>query len=204
MGGATHMAAAARAPQPFFALSSVAPTAELEAWLKAARPGETAIYAAGTDLPREAEGVVLVRGWAARGLVTTNQVRDPGDARRWQFLITKTGGQCPRSPEAPIGGATPQPVQRVADRSDLRKLLSTLRSCAERGLPCPSLSSIADELGLAMGEKGRQRAAHLLRRLERERNIIVERRGNLVPPVVTITAAGRASGKSTQDVAVRA
>src|SRR5690606_18124761 len=90
---------------------------------------------------------------------------------------------------------------RAVDRDDLRELLSDLlselRSCAERGRACPSLTETARLLGLPSGERGRQKANYLFLRLQQQGDISIESQGRGAPRVVTILAAGRAKGKST-------
>lgn len=181
-------------------LSTAAPAADLRAWFEDARPGEPVEYASGIALPREAEGVRLVTRWKDAGLVLTTQKRDPADGRRWLFLVQRTSIQNADGPPSSVG-AVDRPAQgapaHAVDRATLNKLLSTLRSKAERGLPCPSNTDLAHELGLPRGSRGRMRAKYLMARLVTEKRIAVECRGTTLPRVVTILAAGRARGKET-------
>lgn len=182
-------------------LPCVAYPEALRLWMAAAEAGGEAVYASGTDLPREASGVRMVARWAAIGLVTTHQQRDPQDERRWLFLIRKVAGACDPSPAPAGGGPAPlgqSPGRGATDtRAQMRRLLAELRRRAERGDYCPSNGILARRLGLPHGERGRARAKYLLARLAAEKRIAVESRGTCAPRVVTILAPGRAQGRST-------
>ena len=191
-------------------LGMAAPVAELEAWMASAVPGEQAVYASGLDLPRDADGVVLARRWGREGRVTLVQRRDPGNARRWQWIMEKAGTitNCPDDPPG-TGALEGQPVsvsssaptssrqvgKRVRDERD--RLLDLLRDCAVRRKACPSNNALAAKLELGRGERGRARAKYLLGLLASDGAIAVESRGRNAPRVVTITAEGRAKGKVT-------
>lgn len=182
-------------------LSSATPAKELREWFAAAAKGARAVYAAGVALPRDAEGVKLARALEEAGAATLTQERDQLDPRRWRYLIIKTSSRplpATTGLETARGGLPPQDESpRAVDRTDLRKLLSELRSCAERGRPCPSLNETAKLLGLPSGERGRQKANYLFLRLKQRGEISIESQGRGAPRVVTILAAGRAHGKAT-------
>ncbi|MGX7896870.1 hypothetical protein [Tsuneonella sp. HG222] len=186
-------AAIAQAETFFLELAAASPEAEVRAWFESAAAGGSAVYATGLTLPREEAGVRYVAGLVAAGKARTHQRRHPQDGRRLQFLVVKRGadddGPLPASD--PVGGCDPQ------TRAEADALLDMLRECAEHGLPCPSLSAIADALHLRKGEGGRQRSRHLLAVLEAQGAIASESRGRNAPRVVTILAEGRASGQST-------
>lgn len=181
-------------------LSSATPASELREWFAGAEQGARAVYAAGVTLPREAEGVKLARRLEESGAATLTQERDQADPRRWRFMIIKMSpspSAATLAADERVASAGPAGVPRAVDRTDLRKLLSELRSCAERGRPCPSLTATARLLGLPRGESGRQKANYLFRRLKEEGSIAIESQGRGAPRIVTILAEGRARGKRT-------
>lgn len=149
----------------------------LRAWLAEAAPGNMAIYAIGLDLPREAEGVQLVRAWQAEGLVALVSRRDPADRRRTQWLVQRAGAT---SPAAKPG------LLSLVTRQQLAALLILLREGDKRRRPCPSNNKLARELDLGWGERGRARARYLIDLLVRDGAITVESRGRNLPRVVTI------------------
>lgn len=176
-------------------LGVAAPESELVAWFQDARPGESAIYASGFTLPREAAGVKLVAAWQAEGWVHLKQRRDPDDARRWQFLVE-------RSSRMAAGARKPRPKNEEVTRIQMRKLLETLRRVADRGEALPSYRSLARDLttdNTRACKKGIERVRHLLRRLHDERRIeiIPAPSGARHGPQVTILAKGRGWGKTT-------
>lgn len=154
-------------------LTSVAPVNELEYWLAAAPAGHVVIYASGLDLPREAEAVKLVRGWAEAGLVHLTQGRDPDDRRRWQWRATRALGANP----VPCKPARPAISPEIAEQK--AALLDLLRGA---GRECPSNRALARALGLAgpdgsVGQRGRNRVAYLLDLLVKDGAIELARRG---------------------------
>lgn len=186
---------AAQAERFTLQLSTVTPVADLRRWLDMAPAGHQVIYASGIDLPRAAEGVVLARQWQAQGLVDLNQRRDPDNARRWQFLMRRRAADAARCPTASA-------LDKVLEKSRARKLLNLLRDHAEAGRACPSNSELARAMGWDMtsptaAEKGRAGVQYLLRAIERAGGITIESRGTMAPRIITITAAGRAKGRST-------
>ena len=89
---------------------------------------------------------------------------------------------------------------RAVNRGDLSALLRILRKLAETGAACPSNADLARLLSLPRGERGRQRAQYLLHRLAGEKRIAIESRGRNAPRIVTILAAVRGCGKSTEEI----
>jgi hypothetical protein len=176
-------------------LGVAAPESELVAWFQDARPGESAIYASGFTLPREAAGVKLVAAWQAEGWAHLKQRRDPDDARRWQFLVE-------RSSRIAAGERKPRPKNEEITRIQMGKLLQALRRVADRGEALPSYRSLARDLttdNTRACKKGIERVRHLLRRLHDERRIelIPAPNGARHGPQVTILAKGRGCGRTT-------
>lgn len=166
-------------------LAVAAPVAELQAWLADAVPRARAIYASGQDLPRDAEGVVLARAWADQGLVRLFSERDPGDSRRFRWLIEKVG---------PV--QAPDRTGQEVDRCAARAVLRLLRDAALRGAECPSNAQIARHMGWPL-QRGRARAQYLIGKLERDGAIAVESRGTCLPRLVTILVPGTGKGRTT-------
>ncbi len=101
-GPASGSQAAGREESFSFTLALVVPVPELQAWFDSAAPGDSAIYASGFVLPREAEAVALVQRWIDAGEVRTHQRRDPLDARRWQFIVVRCDTRRARGWSRPI------------------------------------------------------------------------------------------------------
>lgn len=181
--------------QPTFTLqlAMAAPVEALEAWLADAAPGNKAVYAHGVDLPREAAAVQLVRRWADAGTVTLTSQRDPADPRQMQWLVVRLGERPGAGPACSAGA----PNERT--RVECAELLSALRHAALCNLPCPSNTALARKLQLGRGERGRSRAQYLIGQLVAEGAIRVAGHGRNHPRVVTITAKGRACGRSTRE-----
>lgn len=171
-------------------LSSAVPAEELRGWFESAAVGERTVYATGVQLPRAADGVLLATRLKDQGQARLHNVRDPDDRRRWQFVVVKIAAAAARC------RCSPAPRDADADADDLARLLALLRSCAQRNRACPSNANLAISLGLK-GEKGRQRAAYLLRKLETIGQIAIAAQGTMRPRVVTILAPGRAKGRQT-------
>lgn len=175
-------------------LATAATAQELRAWLDAALPGETAIYASGFALPREAEGVQLVAAWERSGLVHLKQGRDPHDRRRWLFQVERRASD--RSAEPP---------RRTAEEDfaqiQLRLLLGELRRAALAGLPCPSRRALAEAVTGQTSARAKERVRWLMRRLEAEGRIAITPAplGAQHGPVVTIMK-GRGAGQSTAQI----
>src|SRR5690242_14244347 len=111
----------AAAPTFALQLATAADPATLEAWLARGAVGEQELYASGLPLPRELPGVVLVSRWKDAGLVETHNRRDPGDSRRWQYLVIKK--RCASNPLGAPGPsaaatATPQRGRATYHRAD--------------------------------------------------------------------------------------
>lgn len=174
-------------------LAMVVPVDVLETWLEAADAGERIAYAAGLDLPRDAESVQRVRRWQADGKVTLTAKRDSKRPGMWRYLVEKLS----KSEQAAVATVEPgdaAAMQRIAQAS---AVLRELRRCALEGLPCPSNAELARIAKLPSGERGRQRARYLISCLVEAQQISVVNHGTRHPRVVTIHVKGRACGKST-------
>lgn len=171
------------------ALGLAAPVEQLEAWMESAPVGDRVIYASGFDLPRDAAGVQLVKGWiAARKVLPLPQRRDQASGRT-EWMVQKMAACADHT----------QKEACAADRRSLReaeRLLEHLRHLAQRGRACPSNSQLARELELGGSHRGRARAQYLLQILERQGRVQVQSHGRNAARVVTITT-GAAQGKST-------
>ena len=170
-------------------LAESAAPEELRTWFEDAPSGGTAVYATGIVLPRDSAGVQLVTRWKNAGLVTTHQVRDEDDKRRWRFIVRKIG----------VLSAAERPkleTLNVQTRAEVASLVDRLRWYAERARECPSNAKLARELDLAPGQRGRDRAKYLLDLARGLGLVAVECRGRNLPRVVTILS-GRAKGKAT-------
>lgn len=154
----------------------------LRTWLAGAAAGDMAIYASGVDLPREAEGVQLVRGWQAEGLVALVSRRDPSDRRRTQWLIQRAGESLP---------AVSQEMLSYVTRQQRDALLRLLKEGDKRRRACPSNSKLARELDLGWSAAGRRRARYLMDLLVKDGAIAVENRGRNLPRVVSILEQGK-------------
>lgn len=175
-------------------LGLAAPVAELEAWLARALPRETAVYATGLDLPRDAAAVALVRKWAAARLVTLTTRRDPDDRRRTHWLVVRAGNSARDDSAEDL--AMPADAACTFGFHE-RALLTCLEDAALAGEACPSLAAMAEAMRLPeTNGRGRYRARYLLETLEKKHLITITRRAGS-PRVITIRAAGRAQGRST-------
>ncbi|MAY19747.1 MAG: hypothetical protein CL955_03935 [Erythrobacteraceae bacterium] len=174
---------------------------ELTRWFEGAAVGEKVVYASGFTCPREHESVQAARRWAEAGKAHLTQDRDPIDALRWQYFITK--GSVERAVVVSAarssgrGYAGPRPD---LTREQMRALMQRLRKVAHDGEPCPSYADLAKFLCLRADRRGRMRARYLIGRLESEKQIAVQPGGPTQPLVVTILKPGRARGKSTKGV----
>ena len=175
-------------------LGAATSLAALEQWFASAFPGDRAIYASGFTCPSEHESVKRAREWAEAGRAHLTQDRDPADARRWLYYITK-GSEAARGLVSVVAEIKAKPD---LSREQMRFLMRRLRKIARDGEPCPSYAAMAKDLCLRPDNRGRQRARYLLNRLEREKRIAITPGDAVTPLVVTILAPGMARGKSTK------
>ena len=191
------VAAAAQSASFALTLTTYADPAEMRAWLVRASTGDEMIYATGPALGDHA-AARCARGMADDGLVELFQRRS-GKPHCFDYCarrvdqVEKASDPCRPIASLHEGGAPDT-------RRQLSQLLGVLRKAAERGHPCPSHSETARALGLpSPATRGRRRAQYLFERLEAEQRIAVTRDGTT--RVVTITAKGRAHGKTTRSIA---
>ena len=168
-------------------LTTYADPAEMRAWLVRASTGDEMIYATGPAIGDHA-AARCAREMADTGMVELFQRRS-GKPHCFDYCARRVDVCRPRPQNT---STLPSPDTR----QQLTRLLGVLRKAAERGHPCPSHSETARALGLpSPATRGRRRAQYLFERLEAEQRIAVTREGTT--RVVTITAKGRAHGKST-------
>tara|TARA_B100000678_G_scaffold20576_2_gene15833 strand:+ start:9980 stop:10570 length:591 start_codon:yes stop_codon:yes gene_type:complete len=172
-------------------LGTYADPQEMRDWLAGAAVGDTITYAT-TPALGEQDAAKLARAWAAQGHVELFQRRAPR-AHCFDYCARRNAG-VPVAAQARGGEAE----RDAADtRSQMRALLQVLRRCAARGAACPSNASLAVEIGLNRGPRGRRRAQYLFDRLVSEKRIAVRSGGRNAPRVVTVLAAGKGCGQST-------
>ena len=129
------------------------PVADLNAWMDVAVPKDAIDYAHGVSLDQSHASVRLVAQWVKEELVITNQRREAGAivhmARR--VGAVSPDGDLPENLTASLGGMAEEQMLRI------------IANAARFGLPCPSYSEMAEELGL----RDRRRARYLFDILKR-------------------------------------
>ena len=197
------VAAAAQSASFALTLTTYADPAEMRGWLSGASTGDEMIYATGPAIGDHA-AARCARAMADRGLVTLFQRRS-GRPHCFDYCARKSDAAVKSEADAAEGDAVLRDafintLPSPDTRQQLSQLLGVLRKAAERGHPCPSHSETARVLGLpSPATRGRRRAQYLFERLEAEQRIAVTRDGTT--RVVTITAKGRAHGKTTRSIA---
>ncbi len=177
-----------------FTITKVVQVSQMVLWLEQARPGEALEYAEGFVEPRDYEGFKLAGAWAREGLVHLSIAR-PRPNREWKVWQAVRSSQLGKAQPAP----RPRPSTEEVARIQMRTLLTILRRVADRGEVLPSYRKLALELTGQRTRKGLGRIDYLLRRLEAEGRITIQRpaRGAQHGPQVTIIAKGRGVGKTT-------
>ena len=187
------VAASAQTASYTLTLTTYADPAAMRDWLVRAQAGDEMIYATG-PAAGDHEATRCARGMADDGLVELFQRRS-GKPHCFDYCARRVSVCRPTSSNAAVGRSN-NTLPSHDTRQQLTQLLGLLRKAAERGHPCPSHSETARALGLSSpATRGRRRAQYLFDRLAAEQRIAVTREGTT--RVVTITAKGRAHGKST-------
>lgn len=118
--------------------------AAVEAWAKAAQPGDSLKYAEG-GLPKWSKVVPFVRDLAMRDIVFAWSDGCGRSRRYWIKRLAK-----------PFSSA-PKPVRIARDipprDADAARLLTILTGFARRGVPCPSNRDLARQADLTNGDR---------------------------------------------------
>lgn len=172
--GDSHRAARSAAKTYSIGLTTYAEVVQLDEWIRRAEPGATAIYAIGqlgkhpsADLARQAFD---------DGKVNLKQERA---GQGFKYIIEKRRASPVVVPSAGVK-ASPSDFTTALQR----ELFLALVDCAEQGLPCPSLSELAELFEL----NDRQAARHQLKLLVKSGLITAE--GDRHGRVVTIVETG--------------
>lgn len=158
-------------------LATIADEAALTAWIDAARPGESSIYATGPALPQQHPVIRLVNVLADRGVLRPHVVRRT-DGRGFDFLVVKRGDE---------GVAVDMPSRRQDRAARTDRVLKALTQRAEAAGVMQSNQELARQCGL----KNADEASYQLRKLIQRGDIRVEDFGPNERRCVTIIAIGK-------------
>lgn len=163
--------------------------AQFEAWLDAAAPGESFLYAVAPALDPAAPIVAAVKRARDAGAVVPVMGGRAGE-RRFQVQRAARPVAPPGSPER----ALPR-LPRAFAATPEGALFALLAEIADAGLPCPSNAALARRLAWDDREQVRYR----LRRLEAEGRITIRALGDrFAGRIVTITETGARTAPPTQ------
>lgn len=160
-----------RSPAP---VATFADQRALAAWIEAAAPEDSAIYATGPALPHGHPVVQMVQTLTDRGVLRTH-LKARADGRGFDFLAFK------RAAEKPRGCALKRGEVKIG------RVLELLTQRAERGGVMPSNA----ELARACGLKNADAARYQLNKLEDRGAIRIEDFGPNERRAVTIVATGQ-------------
>jgi hypothetical protein len=121
-------------------------------WVRKAQAGDCAVYARGETLTRPVSA--MAARMQSQGLVDLTRRRDPGDRRKWQFLIQ-------RRAKAYAPAADRRRGRNFGRASAETVILRMIREAIRLRQPCPTNQEFADGAGLS----GRIAASYRLRKL---------------------------------------
>lgn len=157
-------------------LATFADQAALAAWIEAARPEDSAIYATGPALPHRHPVVQMVQTLTDRGVLRAH-LKARHDGRGFDFLVYKRAAQ-----------AVPAKAASRGEAKMARVLQALTRVVAAEGL-MPSNAELARQCGL----KNADAARYQLNKLEAAGAIRIEDFGPNERRTVTITETGQSS-----------
>lgn len=148
------------APRHFAARCFVAPLADFEQFVRAAKPGDRMTIAQGLEPPR-CEAVWLKSiDYVTAGLIDVRHVRS---RLGYDFIAVRREGVFPPDDPMPLfesGMRSRNAVDHEAEDS----VLQYVARIARRGAPLPSNAEIARECGLRSGDSARYRLRQLQKR----------------------------------------
>ncbi|NOW44085.1 hypothetical protein FHW96_000212 [Novosphingobium sp. SG751A] len=151
---------------------------QLRAWFRNTGPGGgRVIYAVGAGPDPEHEVVRQVNAWRRAGDVVTVQQRVNG---RLHYLVERS-----RRDKGRAATIAPDMAETVEGR-----MFAAIDRAAQKGMPCPSYTDLADALGL----RDKQAAAHRFRKLVSAGLISVRDIGGRRVVTIVETGASTASG----------
>jgi len=133
----------------FHGVQTVAPVESIDAFVRAARPGDRLVYCEAPELIR-CETSRRAAELAQAGLVRTHQVRRQGGG--FTFLIVRTGYKLPRE-LTPAEAALADPFTAA--------VFAELQQAARAGRRCPSDAELARRSGLASRDQAQWRVRKL-------------------------------------------
>lgn len=174
--------------KPFFAGAILLQPAEaLDAFVRAAQPGNEIVYCEAPEPQRTADGWLRAGELARDGLIRTHQRRRQGGG--WQWYAVRTAKGMPKQVS---------PQEKVLGDEKTQIIFTELKRAANLGLPCPSDAALAAKAGLSMRQQAQWRVRELIRVELLSSTLVYE--GGVPSRVVTIAEtrwAGAAAGKFT-------